>query len=90
VNLTLEAFLGGIGLLRGHHLDEAEATGLPGVRVTHDVALLDVAILLEQTSDFVLSEAGMNAGHEEVRAGVARVVVLALLTRLWRRTTVTC
>jgi len=84
MDFALKTFLGGISHVRRHHLNEAEATGLPSVRVAHDIALLDVAILLEQTSDLVLSKARMDSGDEEVRAGVARVVVLTLLARLRR------
>jgi len=84
MDFALKTFLGGISHVRSHHLDEAEASGLPSVRVAHDIALLDVAILLEQTSDLILGKAGMDSGDEEVRAGVARVVVLTLLARLRR------
>jgi hypothetical protein len=38
------------------------------VRVAHDVAVLDVAILLEETCDLLLAERGVNARDEEVGA----------------------
>lgn len=76
MDLALQALLGSVGLVRGHHLDEAEAARLLRVWVTHDVALLHLTILLEQAADLLLRQAGVNARHEEVRARVAAVVVL--------------
>lgn len=54
------------------------------MRITHDVAFFDVAILLEETRDFLLAEPRMYARHEQVRARVARRVVV-LRAWLWRR-----
>ena len=68
VNLALESILGGIGVLGSNHLDEAEATALAGVWVTHNVALLDPSVLLEKDSDFFLGQARVDAGDEEVGA----------------------
>lgn len=70
INLTLQAFLSCIGLVSRHHVDETEATRVAGVGVAHDVALLDLAIFLEQTSDIFFTELRMDAGHEEVGASV--------------------
>jgi hypothetical protein len=85
VNLSLKTLLGGVSLVRGDHLDEAEAARLFGVRITHDVALLDLAILLKQTCHLLLGETRVNAGHEEVGAWVTgtrivRVLILATTT----------
>jgi hypothetical protein len=85
VNLSLKTLLGGVSLVRGDHLDEAETARLLGVRITHNVALLDLAILLEQTCHLLLGETRVDAGHEEVGAWVAgtrivRVLVLATTT----------
>jgi hexokinase len=68
VNLALERILGRIGVLGGDHLDKAKATALAGVWVTHNVALLDPAVLLEEDSDLFLGQARVNAGDEEVGA----------------------
>lgn len=40
------------------------------MRVAHDLALLDVAVLGEEPGDFILAQLGVNAGNEEVRARV--------------------
>ena len=78
--LALESFLGGIGLFRGSHLDKAKTARFFGVRVAHDLALLDLAILLEETVDFGLSQFGMNAGDEQVRTGVHGTIVAVFRT----------
>jgi hypothetical protein len=44
----LQGLLGSVRLIRRDHLDEAEATALAGVRILHDIAFLDLAILLEE------------------------------------------
>jgi len=36
------------------------------MRITHNVALLHVAVLLEQARDLALGETRVNAGDEEV------------------------
>lgn len=75
-NLALEALLGSIGLLSSDHLDEAEATRLLGVWVKHDLALLDLTVLLEEASDLGLGQAWVNAGDEQVRSRVHGAIVL--------------
>jgi hypothetical protein len=69
-NLALQALLGSISLLGSDHLDEAEATRFLGVRVQHDRAVLDIAVLLEQTGDIGLGQTRVDTGDEKVRAGV--------------------
>lgn len=51
--------------------------------VTHDVALLDLSILLEQTGDFILAQAWVDAGDEEVGARVSGLVVVAVVALGW-------
>jgi hypothetical protein len=85
VDLTLEALLSCVSLVGGDHLDETEATRLLCVRVAHDVTLLDLAILLEETSDLLLGKRGMDASDEEVGARVAAARVVILLVTLSRR-----
>jgi len=82
-DLTLKSLLGSVGLLSSDHLYETEATGLFGVRIKHDLAFLDVTILLEETSDFLLVEARVDASDKEVGAWVDRAIILS------RRTTTT-
>lgn len=86
VDLALQALLGSVCLIRGNHLDETEATRLLGMRVAHDVALLDLAILLEQTCDLILGQGGVDASDEEVGALVAALLRLTI-ARLRRRAT---
>ena len=75
-DLTLKAFLGRIGLLSSDHLDEAKATGLLGMGIKHDLALLNLTILFEQASDFSLRETWVNAGDEQVRAWIDSTITL--------------
>jgi hypothetical protein len=82
VDLALQSVLGRIRILGSNHLDEAEATALAGVRVTHDVALLDSAVLLEENGDLLLGKARVDTSDEEVGAfvHVARVAAARGLT----------
>jgi len=91
VDLSLKSILGSVGALRSHHLHKAETTALTSVWVAHDVALLDVAVLLEELADLVLVEARVDAGDEEIGARVDRLIV-AVLTGVasWGWTTGTC
>lgn len=51
------------------------------MRVTHDVALLHLAIFLEEAADLFLGESGVDAGDEEVGARVHSVVVASVRWR---------
>jgi hypothetical protein len=75
-DLALKTLLGGIGLLSSDHLDETKATRLLGMGIKHDLALLDITVFLEETSNFGLSETRVDAGDEEVGAWVDRAVIL--------------
>jgi hypothetical protein len=86
VDFTLETLFGRISLLRGDHFDEAKAARLLCVRVAHDVALLNLAILFKETRNLFLGERRMNARDEEVGTFVAAFILL--VARSWRRTTV--
>ena len=44
--------------------------------VKHDLAFLDITVFLEETSDFGLGKARVNAGDEKVRARVDCTVIL--------------
>jgi hypothetical protein len=46
------------------------------VGVLHDLALLDLAVLLEEASDLRLLQARVDAGHEEVGARVGGAIVI--------------
>jgi hexokinase len=78
----LESVLRSVGILRSDHLDESEATALAGVWVTHNVALLDSAVLLEEDGDLFLGQARVDASDEEVGTlvDVARVTTAGSLT----------
>lgn len=84
-DLTLQTFLGSVGLFRSHHFDESEATRFLGVRVDHDRAALDITIFLEKTRNVGLGQTGVNAGDEKVGASVDRtLLILKRLTRFDR------
>jgi hypothetical protein len=84
MDLTLKALLGRVSLLSGNHLNETKAARVLCVRVAHDVALLDLAILLEETGDLFLGERGVDARHEQVGARVATTrLVIFLVARSW-------
>lgn len=85
VDLALQSVLRGIGILRSDHLDEAKATALASVWVTHNVALLDSAVLLEKNSDLLLGQTRVDASDEEVRARVDLAVVAATLAAVLAR-----
>lgn len=88
IDLTLETTLGGISLFTGNHLNETEAARLASVGIAHNAASLDVSVLFKEATDLLFSEAGVNAGDEEVRAGVGGVFFILIIARSWRRTTV--
>jgi hypothetical protein len=89
VNLTLQTLLGSVGLLRGDHVDETKTARLLSVGVAHDVALLNFAVLLEKTCDFIFGQARMNASDEEVGALVTALVSFTVARLRWRATAVT-
>lgn len=64
--LALQTLLGGLSLIRGDHLDESKSTRFLGVRVAHDLALLNVTIFLKHLGDLSLRQTRVNASHEEV------------------------
>lgn len=74
--LALETVLGSVGLVGCDHFDETEATRLLAVGVAHDLALLDLAVLLEHARHLGLGQTGVDTGHEEVRAGVNCTVII--------------
>lgn len=89
-DFTLEAFLGSIGLLGSHHLDEAKATRLLGVRIGHDGAVLDIAVLFEEAADVGFGQTRMDTGDEEVGPRVeGTLLVVQLLAGIDRATGVT-
>jgi hypothetical protein len=75
-NLTLKTFLGSISLLSGDHFDEAKATRFLSVRVKHDLAFLNLTILLEEAGNLGLREARVNASDEKVRTRIDGTIVL--------------
>jgi hypothetical protein len=89
-HLALQTFLGGIGLLRRHHLDEAKPTGLLGVRVDHDGAVLHITVLLEQARDIGLGQARVDTRNEKVGASVdgALLIIIDGLTGVNRSTVI--
>lgn len=78
-DLTLETILGGVSLVRGHHLDESEASGLLGMRVSHDLALVDLSVLLEDSRNFSFRQFGVDTSHKQVGARVDRLVVVVIV-----------
>lgn len=78
-HLTLETFLGSVGLLTSGHVDETETTRLLGVGVQHDGAVLDVTILLEQARNIGLGQTRVDTSHEQVGAGVLGALLIFFL-----------
>lgn len=80
-DFTLQTIFSCISLVGSNHLDEAEPSRLLGMGILHDLALLDLAVFLEEAGDFRLGEAGMNSGNEEVgtRVNGAIFVLAAIL-----------
>jgi hypothetical protein len=88
MNLTLKAFLGRVSLVGGDHLDESEAARLLGVRIAHDVALLNLAVLLKKTRHLFLSKRRVDAGDEQVGTRVTGALfILFFVARSWGWTT---
>jgi hypothetical protein len=75
-NLALKTVLSSIGLIGRDHLDEAEAARLLAVRVAHNLTLLNLAVLFKHARHLGLGQAGVDAGHEEVRSGVNCTVII--------------
>lgn len=78
-HLTLETFLGSVGLLTSGHVDETEATRLLGVGVHHDGAVLDVAILLEKARNIGLGQTRVDTSHEQVGTSVLGALLIFFL-----------
>jgi len=87
MNLTLKTFLGSISLLGSDHLHETKATRLLGMGIKHDLALLNIAVFLEETGNFNFSETRMDTGDEEVGAWVDSTIILRWTTIVLGRTT---
>jgi hypothetical protein len=77
-HLTLQTLLSGISLVRGDHLHEAEATRLSSVGILHDLALLDLTVLLKEARNLCLLEARVDTGDEEVGTRVDGTIVIIL------------
>ena len=75
-NLALKAFLGRIGLLSSHHLDKSKSAGFFGMRVEHDLTLLNRTILLEQTCNLLFRETRVNASYKQIGARVDGAIIL--------------
>jgi hypothetical protein len=81
VVLTLQAAHGSVSLVGGAHLDEAKASRVLGMGVPHDLALLDDAVDSKQILEVLVADAGMDACHEQVGAGVAGVFAIIAIRR---------
>lgn len=80
--LALQTLLCGVGLLAGHHVDEAEAARFTRVRIAHDVALLNLSVLFEQTCDIGFAQTRMDTSDKEVGALIAGRFLVFLRGRL--------
>jgi hypothetical protein len=67
---SVQAFDGSLSLLSASKLDKAKSTGVVGVRIAHNVGILDVAKFLEGSDEILISDAGSDASDEEVGARV--------------------
>lgn len=50
-DFTAQTLQGSVGHVGGDHLHEAEAARLAGMGILHDLALLDLAVLLEKAGN---------------------------------------
>lgn len=81
MDFALETLLCCISLLGSDHFDKTKTARVLGVRVAHDVALFNLAILFKEARDFLFGERGVNACYKEVGARVTAVVIL--VARSW-------
>jgi hypothetical protein len=81
-DLALEALLGCVGLLGSNHVDEAEATGLLGVGVQHDRAVIDITVLLEETRNVGFGQAWVDASDEQVGAAIKGTFLFLFLLQV--------
>lgn len=86
--LALKALLGSIRLLQRRHLDETKAARLLGVRVKHDLALLNFAIFGKESHYIILSQTGVDSGNEKVGSRVSSTISIAIAAAV--TTTVRC
>jgi hypothetical protein len=86
-NLTLKTLLGGISLISSDHLYETETTRLLGMGVKHDLALLNITVFLEETSNLLLRQTRMDTGDEQVGTWVDGAIILRSTTITLGRTT---
>ena len=87
-NLTLKTLLGSISLISGNHLDETKATRFLSVGIKHDLALLNITVLLEKAGHFLLRETRMDASDEQVGTRVDGTIILGWATVTLGRATV--
>lgn len=83
-DLALQALFGSISLLSRDHVDKAEATRLLGVGIDHDRAVLDIAVLFEQTRDVGLRQTRVNTSDKQVGASVDGTLILIFHRLAWR------
>lgn len=87
VYFTLEAFFSSISLFGGNHLDETKSARLAGVRVAHDVALLNFTIFLKEARNLLFGQVRVYSGHEKVGSRVTGgLLVFDRCARLGRGT----
>jgi hypothetical protein len=67
---SMQAFNGGLSLLRASEFDEAKTARVIRMRITHDVSVRNLTILLECAHKLVVSDARGDTSDEEVRAWV--------------------
>lgn len=91
-DLTLQTLLGSISLIRGNHFDETKATRFTGVRVTHDLALLNITILLKETRNLFFEKTWVDTSNEKVRAWVDCTIILRAWSTivLWSAASLLC
>lgn len=75
-DLASELLDGLVGVDNVSHVDKAKATGLSGVRVHHDLTLIDSAKLGEEATEFLFGDRLGDSGNKKISAFVAWVVFL--------------
>lgn len=81
-DFALKTLFGSIGHIRSHHLDESEATGFLAVGIAHNLALLDLTVLLEEARNLSLGQLRVDTSDEKVGSRVDGTIITTVIAHL--------